>query len=429
MTSVMAGPPVRAQADPIPGIDLANPDLYRVLDVQGVFADLRREHPVFWHSQKSRPGFWAVTRYADAVRVYRDTGTFSASSGMTLDTLRTDRDPGAGMMVEVTDPPEHRRLRRSISAFFSAGAVSAMAPAIDELVVRLLTAIRAQDEPADFVREVASRVPTQVAGLLLGLPAEDLDWITARTSQVFLAGQDASGGAACDLRAQAAQANSELLGYFSKLVRTAKSRPGGPGLVQRLAQGTSDRDGLSSGEVILNALNLAIAGTQTTRSSLSTMMLALIQFPDCFAALRADPALVPTAVEEAVRWANPVRHLTRTATRDVELGGQVVRAAEPVVVWPFSANRDEAVFPLPHVFDIRRYPNPHLGFATGPHGCPGSGLARLQMRTVLGRMAEFFTGAELAGVPQLVPSNFLLGYVRLPVRFTAEGSPRAAADA
>jgi cytochrome P450 len=221
------------------------------------------------------------------------------------------------------------------------------------------------------------------------------------------------------LREQAAQANAELLGYFSKLVRSGRHRSGANGLVQRLAAGTGDRDGLTTGEVVLNALNLAIAGTQTTRCSLANMVLALTQFPDSFQALRADVSLVPTAVEEAVRWANPIRHLTRTATRDVELGGKAVRAGDPVVVWPHSANRDEAVFDLPHVFDIRRYPNPHLGFATGPHSCPASGLGRLQMRVTLARMVELFTDVELAGPPQMVPSNFLLGYERLPVRFAA----------
>ncbi|MFD5843296.1 cytochrome P450 [Streptomyces chartreusis] len=425
MTSVVDASLLDDRIDPIPGIDLARPELYRLLDLQGVFADLRREHPVFWHEPKSRAGFWAVTRYADAVRVYRDTGTFTATHGMTLDTVGPDRDPGSGMMVEVTDPPEHRRLRRSIGAFFSAGAVTAMEPAIDDLVVRLLTGVRDRDEPVDFVAAIAGRIPTQVAGLLLGLPAEDLDWITTRTSQVFLSGTDSSGGEVVDLDGQAAQAQAELLAYFAKLVRSGKGkkRSGVRGLVQRLAEGTGDREGLTTGEVILNSLNLAIAGTQTTRSSLSSVMLALLQFPDSFQALRKEPTLVPLAVEEAVRWANPVRHLTRVATCDVELGGKAVRAGDPVVVWPFSANRDESVFPLPHVFDIRRHPNPHIGFATGSHSCPGSGLARAQMRTTLKRMVELFSAAELVGPPRLVASNFLLGYDRLPVRFTAAESP------
>ncbi|SBT65693.1 Cytochrome P450 [Micromonospora sediminicola] len=430
-TSTKDAPLLDDRTDPVPGIDLARPELHRTIDLHAVFTDLRRDHPVFWHGPKSHAGFWSVTRHADTVRVYRDTDTFSATHGMTLDTLRPELDPGAGMMVEVTDPPEHRRLRRSIGAFFSAGAVSTMAPAIDDLVVRLLTDIRDRDEPVDFVRAVASRIPTHVAGLLLGLPPEDLDWITSRTSQVFLAGADASRAATADLREQAAQANAELLGYFSKLVRASRRRRSDVrGLVQRLAEGTGDREGLNTAEVILNSLNLAIAGTQTTRSSLSNMMLALIQFPDAFQALRKDPTLVPTAVEEAVRWANPVRHLARVATRDVELGGARIRAGDPVVVWPFSANRDEAVFRLPHVFDIRRYPNPHIGFATGTHSCPGSGLARAQMRTTLTRLVELFADADLADAPQLVQSNFLLGYERLPVRYTAAASvPRLSAQA
>lgn len=422
------GAPEAGRVDPIPGLDLARPELYRALDLHALFTDLRREHAVFWHGAKSHAGFWSVTRHADAVRVYRDTDTFSAAYGMTLDTIRPDRDPASGMMVEVTDPPEHRRLRRSIGAFFSAGAVSTMAPAIDELVVQLLDDVRRRDEPVDFVQAVAGRIPTHVAGLLLGLPAEDLDWITARTSKLFLSGED-PGEHTKDLIDQAAQANADLLGYFAKLVRSSRRRRTG-GLVQQLAEGSGTREGLTTGEVILNSLNLAIAGTQTARNTLTNMMLALIQFPDSFQALRRDPALVPTAVEEAVRWANPVRHLTRTALQDAELGGQQIKAGDPVVVWPLSANRDEDVFTLPHVFDIRRYPNPHIGFATGAHSCPGSGLARVQLRTTLGRLAEMFTAAELADVPQPLQSNFVNGYGRLPVRFSATAeAPRVFAPA
>jgi len=414
MTAVSAA---RSRADPIPGIDLADPDPMRTPALDRVFTELRREHPVFWHGQKSRRGFWSVIRYAETVRVYRDTGTFTATHGMTIDSLRPDQDPATGMMVEVTDPPEHRRLRRGIGAFFADGVVGDLAPAIDDYVRALLIDIRDRGGEVDFVDAVAGRVPTHAAGLLLGLPSDDLEWITTRTSQVFLSGPKVDSGS--DFRAEAEQANSELLGYFAKLVRAAKRGSGTGGLVQRLAAGTATRDGLTTGEVILNALNLAIGGTQTTRNLLTNLMHALLQFPEAFQALRDDPSAVPTAVEEAVRFANPVRHLTRVAMRDVELAGRDVRAGDPVVVWPRSANRDETVFRQPHVFDIRRHPNPHIGFAAGPHSCPGTGLARAQLRATLHCMLEVFTGAEPAGPAELVPSNFLHGYARLPVRFTA----------
>lgn len=408
------------RSDPVPDLDLARSDLHHSLDLQGIFADLRREHPVCWHAPKSRPGFWSVTRYEDVVQVYRDTAAFTATHGMTIDTVGPDSDPATGMMVEVTDPPEHRRLRRGIVGFFSDGAVAALEPEIDELVLRLLTGIRDRDEPVDFITEFAVRVPTQVAGLLLGLPPADLDWIAERTAQVFLSGEGSVDGCPVDLGARAAQANGELMSYFSRLTRGARRGSAGRrGLVQQLAEGTAKRDGLTTGEVILNALNMAIAGTQTTRNSLGNMLLALIQFPDTLPALHREPQLVPSAVEEAARWANPVRHLTRVAVRDVEFHGRLIRAGDPVVLWQVSANRDENMFALPHVFDIRRHPNPHIGFATGAHSCPGSGLARVQMRSTLTRMAELFSKVELVGTPELVRSNFLHGYEHLPVRFTA----------
>ncbi|MEV7390530.1 MULTISPECIES: cytochrome P450 [unclassified Streptomyces] len=419
MTTTLDTPPSTERTDPVPHLDLARPDLHHTLDLQGVFADLRHAHPVSWHGPKSRPGFWSVTRHADVVRVYRDTATFTATHGMTIDSVGPDPDPATGMMAEVTDPPEHRRLRRGIGGFFTDGAVAAMEPDVRALVRRLLTGIRDRDEPVDFVPEAAARIPTQVAGLLLGLPPEDLDWIAERTAQVFLSGEAVQDGRRADLDAQATRANGELLSYFSKLVRSGRRQAGRRGLVQQLSEGTASRDGLTKGEVILNALNMAIAGTQTTRNSLGNMLLAFVQCPQSFRDLCADPELVPSAVEESVRWANPVRHITRVATRDVDLGGRAVRAGDPVVLWQISANRDETVFALPHVFDIRRHPNPHIGFATGAHSCPGSGLARLQMRTTLTCLTELFTGVELAGTPELVRSNFLHGYEHLPVRFTA----------
>jgi cytochrome P450 len=412
-----AAPGRHRPADPIPAIDLANHDPEAAPALDRVLADLRRDHPVFWHGPKSHAGFWAVIGYTETVRVYRDSVTFSAAHGMTLDSLHDDRDPASGMMVEVTDPPEHRRLRRSIGIFFADGVVADLAPVIDGYARRLLTGVRDGGGTVDFAEAIATRVPAHVAGLLLGLPPDDLDWITSRTARVFLSG--ASGGQ--DRREAAERANNELLGYFAKLLRAAKRGEGGGDLVQRLAGGTASRDGLTTGEAILNALNLAIGGTTTTRSLLTNLMHTLLQFPEAYQALREDPSAVPTAVEEAVRWQNPVRHLTRVATCDTELAGREILAGDPVVVWPRSANRDEAIFDRPDVFDIRRHPNPHIGFAAGPHSCPGTALARTQVRAILGSMLDLFAGAEPAGPAEVLPSNFLYGYAHLPVRFTVAG--------
>lgn len=396
--------PVVDRTDPIPDIDLADPDPVRLLAADRVLAGLRPEHRVFWHGAKSRPGFWAVIGYAETLKVYRDAATFSATHGMTLDSLRPEPDPASGMMVEVTDPPEHRRLRRSIGAFFADGVVGTLSDDIGEYVRDLLIGVREHGGTVDFVAAVAARIPTYAAARLLGLPKDDLDWITARTSRVFLSGPDQ--------RAAAEQANSELLGYFATLLRTRA----GAGIVQRLAAGTANRDALTTGEVVLNALNLAIGGTTTVRSLLSNLTSALIEHPEIFPALRAHPEAIAVAVEEAVRWANPVRHLARVATTDVELAGMRIRAGDPVVVWPRSANRDAAVFDRPDEFDMRRHPNSHIGFAAGPHSCPGSGLGRVQLRSMLRHTVELFDGIQASEPGELLRSNFMHGYATLPVR-------------
>ncbi len=399
-------------SDPIPSVDLADPHPARAALVDGVLSGLRPECSVFWHAPKSRNGFWAVIRYAEALRVYRDTATFSATHGMTLDSLRPDKDPAAGMMVEVTDPPEHRRLRRSVGAFFADGAVGSLEPTIDRHVRELVSELVSGPGPVDVMVALASQVPTHAAGLLLELPAEDLNWITARTAQVFLSGPSEDG--ASDLRVEAGRADDELLSYFARLLRSPRST--NSGLVRRLVTGKGNREGLSVGEAVLNALNLAIGGTTTTRSLLGNLLQVLSTRPAVLAALRADPTTVPTAVEEAVRWANPVRHLARVAVRDVELGGRAIRAGEPVVVFPRSANRDADVFEQAEEFDVYRYPNPHIGFAAGPHSCPGTGLARVQIRSVLNRLVDTVELLEPAGPAELMRSNFLHGYARLPLR-------------
>ncbi|MEV4706153.1 cytochrome P450 [Actinoplanes sp. NPDC049316] len=404
------------RTDPIPDLDLADPDPARTPGIDALLAGLRRDRAVFWHGPKSRPGFWAVLGYEATLKVYRDSATFSAAHGMTLDTLRAERDPAGGLMLEVTDPPEHRRLRRSVAGIFADGIVATLTPQIDRYARDLLVRIRDGGTEIDFAEAVAARIPTHAAGLLLGLPPEDLDWITERTALVFLSGGPADAGV--DQRAAAEQANGELLGYFARLLRRVRPGSGAETFVQRLAAGTGKRDALSTGEVVLNALNVAIGGTTTTRSALTNLMEALIRYPAVFAALRAGPEAVPAAVEEAVRWGNPVRHLARVATRDVQLAGAPVRAGDPVVVWPRSANRDEAVFARPETFDPHRHPNPHLGFAAGTHGCPGTALGRAQLRAVLRHTVDLFGGAEAAGPAELIRSNFLHGYAHLPVRFT-----------
>jgi cytochrome P450 len=400
----------RDRTDPIPDLDLGDPDPASSPLRDATLDRLRAEHPVFWHAPKSRPGFWAVISYRHAMQVYRDSATYSASHGMTLDSLRPEPDPASGIMVEVTDPPAHRRLRRSVAHFFTEGAVGDLAPLIDDHVASLVEGV-ATGEVIDFAEDVAAGIPTFAAGLLLGLPAADLGWITSRTAQVFLSGAEGDR----DLRRAAEHANNELLSYFARLLQTS-THPGAPrGMVRRLAEGTASRDGLSGPEVILNSLNLAIGGTTTTRSVLTNLMHALLGAPGVLTDLAAHPEKVPAAVEETVRWANPVHHLARVATADVELGGHRILAGDPVLVWARSANRDESVFPDPGSFDIDRRPNPHIGFAAGTHGCPGTTLARAQLRSTLTHLSRTVAHVRAAGPARLMQSNFLHGYTALPV--------------
>jgi cytochrome P450 len=207
-----------------------------------------------------------------------------------------------------------------------------------------------------------------------------------------------------------------LLKYFSRLVTSRRRQPGDD-VVTYLTSSEQGDERLSDEELVHFCYLLFLAGHETTRNSISGGMLALLEHPAEWERLRRDPGLLPTAVEEMLRWTSPIMHMARVASRDVDIRGQRIRAGEKVVLWYPSANRDEAVFAAPDRFDIGRHPNPHLAFGLGQHFCLGAGLARVQMRTLFAALIERRVTIELDGDVQRLHSVFIGGITRLPVRF------------
>jgi cholest-4-en-3-one 26-monooxygenase len=396
-------------------IDLTDKDVF----VNGVphewFASLRRDAPVYWHEEPDGPGFWCVTRYDDVVTVNRDNQTFSSNRGAVFmwDLPEEDLEQQRLMMLNM-DPPIHTRYRRLVNKGFTPRMVSELERQTRERARAILDRVTPRGE-CDFVVDVAAELPLQVIADILGVPQEDrhkmFDW-----SNRMVGSDDPEYGVTQE---EAQQASMELFAYAAKLSEDKRSQPG-QDLISILSEAEVDGERLTQLEIDLFFMLLTVAGNETTRNQVSHGLLALLEHPDQFARLRANRALIPGAVEEMLRWASPVLHFRRTATKDLTLGGQAIAAGDKVVIWYVSANRDERVFDDPMRFDIERSPNEHVAFGGGgPHFCLGANLARMEIRVLFEELLDRWSDLELNGEPTRLRSNFINGIKHIPIRFTA----------
>ncbi len=420
---------VSAPAEPLPLDDVDLTDLDRFtdgLDPWRMFHTLRHRDPVHWQPEAApNSGFWALTRHQDIVRVDRDAETFTSTRFVNLEELDDDQIAKRASMLEL-DGTRHRALRNLLQRQFGHGVINRYTHFLRGLTARTLDAALPLGA-FDFVAHVAADFPINVLARLLDVPPEDnrrlIDWgnrLIGNTdpdyADVLLASPDSERYRDLPFRSPAA---TEVFAYGREL---ARKRQGGTGddLVSRLVNETP-RDGvpLSAQDFDNYFLLLVVAGNETTRHAISHTMLALTQHPDQLDRLRQDPALIPVAVEEFLRWASPVYHFRRTATRDTDLGGKHIKRGDKVVMWYASGNRDESVFSDPYDFDVTRTPNDHLTFGkTSPHLCLGNLLARTEIRIMFEELIPRLADVRLSGPVRRVRSNFDNGIKELPVTVT-----------
>jgi len=397
-------------------VDLCDLDRFETGVPHEVFALLRAEAPVFRHREpKGGPGFWVLTKYHDIMAVSKDPATFSSSKGGTniFDVGEEDMSQLRTIMLNM-DPPAHSKYRRLVSQGFTPRMITRLEGHIRDMSRSIVDAIAAKGE-CDFVTEVAAELPLQVIAEFLGVPLEDrhkvFDW-----SNRLIGFDDPEFQRSRDDGKLAAM---EMYMYANQLV-LERQHNARDDLVSVLMRGEVDGERLTEQEFNSFFLLLAVAGNETTRNLISGGMLALIEHPEQRARLLADPSLLPSAVEEMLRWVSPVMHFRRTALRDTEIHGQAIKAGDKVVTFYPSANRDEEVFPHADHFDVGRTPNEHLAFGIGEHFCLGSNLARLEIRLIFEELLRRLPDIELAGPVPRLRSNFIAGIKRMPVRFTPE---------
>ncbi|MEU0936497.1 MULTISPECIES: cytochrome P450 [unclassified Embleya] len=394
--------------------DVYSPDSYAAGIPHATFARMRRTAPVYRHADPERPdGFWAVTRHADVIRVSRNPEIFSSRERLSLlvepeeDVLATQR-----LMMLNMDPPEHSRLRNIVNKGFTPRTTLTLEDKVREACERIVAKAVDQGE-GDFVAMCAAELPLVVIADLMGVPQVDRHRLFEWSNKLV-------GDADPDLRpeeGEAEQVQMEMFGYADALGAARRECPVDD-IVSKLV--CPDRDGqeLTALEFDLFFMLLAVAGNETTRNAISGGMLALIEHPEQWERLRADPAgLAGTAADEIVRWVSPVNAFKRTAVRDTELSGRPIAAGDKVVVYYASANHDEEVFVDPYRLDIGRDPNPMLGFGGGgPHFCLGRHLAKLELEIIFRTLAEQVARVEPLGPARRMRSNFLNGIKDMPVR-------------
>ncbi len=394
-------------------INLTDPLTHLRPDIDNIWRQLRNESPVAWHpAVNGQSGFWVVSTHELAMRVYRDSQTFTSVRGNVMATLLHDGDTAGGRMLAVSDGDRHRQIRKELLKSFSPKNLMSVQKRIKNAMHELVHNAVASGQ-CDFATDVAPHIPLAAICDILKIPESDRAKLFVNASAAL-----ASNSLSVD-KVDTRLARNEVLMYFYKCIQTRKIEPLEDDLVSNLIAMTQNSLALTEEEIVFNCYSVLLGGDETTRLALIGIIKAFAEYPECWAQLRRGEAEISKAVEELLRWTTPALHGGRTATVGVELGGQQIRAGDIVIVWNRSANFDETVFTKPNQLDLNRSDNRHISFSYGAHFCLGAALARIEITALLEALVELVDEISLCGEPSPIYSTFLSGYHRLPVKLTA----------
>src|ERR1700742_3588704 len=402
---------------------LADPKAYADdARLHAALTHLRANNPVAWAAHPPYRPFWAITKHADIMAIERDNNLFLSEPRPLLGTAAADDyqkaqlEAGMGLRTLAhMDDPHHRKVRAIGADWFRPKAMRELKARVDELAKRYVDKMRGIGPECDFVTDIAVDFPLHVILSLLGLPESDFPRMHKLT-QEMLGGDDAE-----HQRGQAAENMLEVLldffNYFAALTASRRQRPT-EDLASAIANGRIDGEPLSDMDTASYYVIVASAGHDTTKDAISGGLLALIENPGELDRLRQNMDLMPTAVEEMIRWTTPVKEFMRTAAEDTTVRGVPIAKGESVYLAYVSGNRDEEVFDDPFRFDVSRDPNKHVAFGYGVHFCLGAALARMEMNSLYTELIPRLESIELAGEPELAGTTFVGGLKPLPIRYS-----------
>ena len=402
---------------------LADPTSYTDEErLHSALTHLRAHVPVSYVDVPPYRPFWAVTKHTDIMDIERANNLWISEPRPLLQTAEADDEAraqleaGMGLRTLIhMDDPHHRDVRAIGADWFRPKAMRDLKVNVDALAKITVDKLRDIGPECDFVTDVAMNYPLYVIMSLLGIPEEDFPRMLKLTQEIF-------GGDDPELRRGVTVEEQQmvLLDFFNYFTTLTASRRENPteDLASAIANARINGEPLSDLDTMSYYVIVASAGHDTTRNAITGGLLALIENPDQLARLRDQPELMPTAVEEMIRWTTPVKEFMRTAAEDTTVRGVPISAGESVYLAYVSANRDEEVFNEPFRFDVGRDPNKHLAFGYGVHFCLGAALARMEMNSLFNELIPRLDSIELAGAPQLTATVFVGGLKHLPIRYS-----------
>ncbi|AGB21426.1 cytochrome P450 [Mycobacterium sp. JS623] len=403
---------------------LADPTAYADdARLHAALTHLRANNPVAWVDNPPYRPFWAITKHADIMAIERANNLFLSEPRPLLATAAADDmqkaqlEAGMGLRTLIhMDDPHHRKVRAIGADWFRPKAMRDLKTQTDLLAKRYVDRMRDLGPECDFVTEIAVNFPLYVIMSLLGLPEEDFPRMHMLTQEMF-GGDDEEYNKRGGTPEQQLQILLDFFAYFSQLTASRREHPTDD-LASAIANGSIDGEPLSDVDTASYYVIVASAGHDTTKDAISGGLLALIENPSELERLRQNMDLMPTAVEEMIRWTTPVKEFMRTAAEDTVIRGVPIAKGESVYLAYVSGNRDEEVFDEPFRFDVSRDPNKHVAFGYGVHFCLGAALARMEMNSLYTELIPRLESIELAGEPELAATTFVGGLKHLPIRYS-----------
>jgi cytochrome P450 len=402
------------------GIDLTDAGIFARNRHHDAFRQLREHAPVYRNPSANGADFWALTRYEDVEAAYRDHDVFSSRHGAILGgSLRTGGDTASGEMLVASDPPRHRMLRRIMRPAFSPAMVSKVRTRIRILLDRAISEMW-RDGGCDFAIDFAPLLPIGALMAMFNVGVNDARYIVDLTRKMIGYRDPVLSDLSGDERIRLAHTQSRIFEYFADLIDERRAATDGGDVVAMLLRARFNGRPLDDAQILYNCMNIAVGGNETSSYTACSGLLALLAHPGEWKRLRAERQLVPTALDEILRWSSTNAYVQRVATCDTSICGTLIAAGDVVTLWNVSANRDPSQFPDPDRFDVSRAPNHHLSFGSGIHRCVGAPLGNAEIAEAFNVLIGSGLDFRLGGEPIRLQSNFILGFTSFPIEVSCK---------